>query len=235
MAPEIITRGQARAQGLLRYYTGKPCKRGHIAERQVSNLTCMECDRAVSRAAYLKRDRETERQRLRVFREANREKINAASREANKTPERIAYMAAWYEANRERIEAKRKEHPGKYRESNIASAKAWKAANLEEGSRAWAHGSLHSSRAGKGRRRHPHRRRPRRNPRCSEPSLRLLPHEPEASQTARRSHRSAGAGRVEWTLQPPSSLSSLQSGEEREGPDRLRAVPRAAAVARRGG
>jgi hypothetical protein len=26
-----------------RYFTGKPCKRGHIAERLVSNSTCVEC------------------------------------------------------------------------------------------------------------------------------------------------------------------------------------------------
>ena len=29
----------------LRYFTGKPCKRGHIAERTVSNKTCCECSR----------------------------------------------------------------------------------------------------------------------------------------------------------------------------------------------
>jgi hypothetical protein len=33
--PEIISRAEAKARGLTRYFTGKPCKYGHIAERYV--------------------------------------------------------------------------------------------------------------------------------------------------------------------------------------------------------
>jgi hypothetical protein len=36
MAPEIITRTAAKAQGLKHYFTGKPCNRGHVAERYVN-------------------------------------------------------------------------------------------------------------------------------------------------------------------------------------------------------
>jgi hypothetical protein len=43
MADEIITRKEARAQGLVHYCTGKSCKRGHIAKRYVSNLECVIC------------------------------------------------------------------------------------------------------------------------------------------------------------------------------------------------
>lgn len=39
------TRNEARAVGSGRYYTAKPCKRGHLSERQTSNATCCECDR----------------------------------------------------------------------------------------------------------------------------------------------------------------------------------------------
>lgn len=35
----------ARLIGALRYFTGIPCKHGHIAERQTVNSTCMECAR----------------------------------------------------------------------------------------------------------------------------------------------------------------------------------------------
>jgi hypothetical protein len=38
-----ITRSEALDQGLLRYFTGEPCKVGHIAERLTSNRTCCEC------------------------------------------------------------------------------------------------------------------------------------------------------------------------------------------------
>jgi hypothetical protein len=33
----------ARASGATRYFTGLPCPRGHIAERQTANATCVEC------------------------------------------------------------------------------------------------------------------------------------------------------------------------------------------------
>jgi len=42
---KIISREQALAQGLTRYFTGEPCSRGHIAERQTSNTLCHECNR----------------------------------------------------------------------------------------------------------------------------------------------------------------------------------------------
>lgn len=40
------TRREARALGVPHYYTGKPCKRGHMAKRHVNNGTCMECHNA---------------------------------------------------------------------------------------------------------------------------------------------------------------------------------------------
>lgn len=39
----IITLAEAKAAGLKRYYTGVPCKHGHLTERQTSNGTCMKC------------------------------------------------------------------------------------------------------------------------------------------------------------------------------------------------
>ncbi len=35
----------AKANGHQTYFTGKPCKRGHIANRFVSTYTCVECSR----------------------------------------------------------------------------------------------------------------------------------------------------------------------------------------------
>lgn len=40
-----ITRKQAFALGHTEYYTGKPCGRGHIAPRRVSDWRCRECAR----------------------------------------------------------------------------------------------------------------------------------------------------------------------------------------------
>lgn len=68
----IITRDEAKASGLKRYFTGEPCKRGHVAERYVNNGQCCGCatedwqlpERKARRHAY------------------------------NRTPERKAYEAA---------------------------------------------------------------------------------------------------------------------------------------------
>lgn len=40
---EILEREQARLERKLRYYTGQPCRRGHISERYVSSGNCVEC------------------------------------------------------------------------------------------------------------------------------------------------------------------------------------------------
>jgi hypothetical protein len=40
---EIITKQQAIAAGSRHFYTGKPCKYGHLAARYVLNGACMEC------------------------------------------------------------------------------------------------------------------------------------------------------------------------------------------------
>lgn len=40
---KIITRKEAIEKGLKRFFTGKPCYRGHVSERLVSNRTCLQC------------------------------------------------------------------------------------------------------------------------------------------------------------------------------------------------
>lgn len=42
---KIVTRKEAKEQALTRYFTGKPCMHGHIAERLIWNSGCAECDR----------------------------------------------------------------------------------------------------------------------------------------------------------------------------------------------
>lgn len=40
---QLISRTEAKALGLKRYFTGKPCSRGHVSERQVSSFGCLIC------------------------------------------------------------------------------------------------------------------------------------------------------------------------------------------------
>lgn len=48
----VITLAEARRKGLKRYFTGKPCKHGHIAERYTETNRCFECNKVSSRKDY---------------------------------------------------------------------------------------------------------------------------------------------------------------------------------------
>lgn len=43
MAQKIVSREEALAKGQGWYFTGRPCKHGHIAKRSVPNWTCRRC------------------------------------------------------------------------------------------------------------------------------------------------------------------------------------------------
>jgi len=47
--PRRISRRAARARKLPRYFTGRPCSNGHIAERLTLDCHCVECAREASR------------------------------------------------------------------------------------------------------------------------------------------------------------------------------------------
>jgi hypothetical protein len=61
MQNRYITKEQARLQGLTRFYTGVPCKAGHIADRLVSKNCCIECKRIRERKNKNKREYEKQR------------------------------------------------------------------------------------------------------------------------------------------------------------------------------
>jgi hypothetical protein len=89
---KIISRIEAIALGRKRYYTGKPCKHGHIAERSVVGSGCAACG--------LERNRRPERlEYLREWR--RRPNAQAAQREYHNRPERretrLAYFRQWWE------------------------------------------------------------------------------------------------------------------------------------------
>ncbi len=79
---DIVTRKEAKERGLARYFTGKPCPHGHVAERWASTSRCVECDRKyreVSRKRY-EANPEKEREASRKYREANPEKERERNR-----------------------------------------------------------------------------------------------------------------------------------------------------------
>lgn len=45
---KLVSRKEAKEKGLPHYYTGIPCKHGHVSKRRTSNATCLECHRLVN-------------------------------------------------------------------------------------------------------------------------------------------------------------------------------------------
>ena len=105
---EIITRQEAIAQGLRHYFTGKPCKHGHISKRSVNTWVCQECSRM--HKANERRDKtELVRRRARDWYLKNKERV-ASHRKKTETDEdrrrNSERATAHYWANREqRLEA----------------------------------------------------------------------------------------------------------------------------------
>lgn len=52
MTDKIISRAEAKTLGLKRYFTGKPCRSGHVAERLVSSNHCLECKACYEKKRY---------------------------------------------------------------------------------------------------------------------------------------------------------------------------------------
>ncbi len=106
--PEIITRAEAKARGLKRYFTGKACPRGHLAERFVSSPICLECARSKARrwahenpvkiACYHQR-----------YKARNPERVKESQRRSKQRPDAIERARALDRAYKEK-------HKEKYRE-----------------------------------------------------------------------------------------------------------------------
>lgn len=72
-----VTKEQAIEEGLTRYFTGKPCKRGHIAERSTNDSTCVQCIAEVYRSKKPKKLRK-------IMTEANKKQKHREYYQANK-------------------------------------------------------------------------------------------------------------------------------------------------------
>ena len=111
---KIIKRFEAVALGLKHYYTGKPCIHGHIDKRRVNDRNCAGCDKLHKK---LYRNRHPEKYKIefnasyernkkhhlaqkRVYRQANKAKVNALSkaykvRKKNRIPKWVDKDHMW--------------------------------------------------------------------------------------------------------------------------------------------
>jgi 5-methylcytosine-specific restriction endonuclease McrA len=118
MADEIITRAEAVAQGLKRFFIGVPCRQGHIAERGVSHGKCLRCLTENSkRWGELHPERRAEQMaRIRAKRKSKLK----------------AYHRRWYEANGDNKRAKNKAYRLAHPEAGRAYALRWRNKNIEK-------------------------------------------------------------------------------------------------------
>ncbi|MBV8664615.1 MAG: HNH endonuclease [Hyphomicrobiales bacterium] len=103
-------RSDAIALGIKHYFTGKPCKRGHLAKRQSESGVCVECN--YSRGLAWRRDRPGfSAESDKAWRDANRGKVRKYKLESyynNRESYRERFRAYYVENKSEMNEASRK-------------------------------------------------------------------------------------------------------------------------------
>src|SRR5438105_4382106 len=99
-------RQAAKAAGQLRYFTGKPCKSGHIAKRTVANGVCVECAKIIQQRhrkahpdLFRERNRKWHKEHPNWGKEQNR-KYYRSNKEKHLSGQKI-----WREKNQEKIKA----------------------------------------------------------------------------------------------------------------------------------
>jgi hypothetical protein len=112
-----MTRSEALAAGLTVYFTGIPCKNGHLADRYVRNWTCVVCH-AQKAAKFLPK-----------WREKNPEKIKSYAEKHSKA--HAASTKAWRDANRDRCYENGKNWRQKYPEKCNEFSREWRSRNRD--------------------------------------------------------------------------------------------------------
>lgn len=112
---EVRTLEQARLAGEKFYFTGKPCKRGHVAPRYVAIRCCVQCH-ADAALAWKADNPEKRRANLNAWKKRNPDKHNSYIRNTKrKNPDLYnSYSKAWVQRNPE----KRKQVASEYSKRN---------------------------------------------------------------------------------------------------------------------
>jgi len=119
------TRAEAQATGAKYYFTGVPCKHGHIAPRKTKGA-CVECLKVEwtkgneTRAEYFRQynQREDVKDRKNVWYVSNQDKVKQAA--ATRPVEiKRQYRNAWKEANKTQVRADTKARRRKHRQATL--------------------------------------------------------------------------------------------------------------------
>lgn len=114
--PEIVTRAEARATGLTRYFTGQPCVNGHLDGRYTNTGACSKC----VRLRVAKRKRENPEAVKKSY--ARQKERYASDPEYREKIRKRA--AAWYVDNHDRARSTRKTYYEENKDLMLADNRA---------------------------------------------------------------------------------------------------------------
>jgi hypothetical protein len=97
----FISRKQAQQLGLRHYYTGVPCRNGHVSVRGVAKWNCLQCDREAKAAERL--------------RDPERVRANERRTAAKNCRKKAEIIAQWRKRNPDRLKHYTADHRRRYR------------------------------------------------------------------------------------------------------------------------
>src|ERR1700722_13649719 len=129
----IVTWAQAKAAGLNRFLTGKPCKRNHISERYFPHRECVECSKVRAQ-----QDRKSKNEKRKVWRRRDPERERRAQKRANdkyyllNRDKAISRAKEYYKANKKRTKQRILKWRRENREKVLGYAKTWRDNNHDK-------------------------------------------------------------------------------------------------------
>lgn len=93
---QIISRKDAKSLGLTYYFTGKPCKRGHVSRRRAVKADCLECIRVSDRERYASNPDKFKKRQANIYQSRKRQIKSRVSFYASKNKQKInKYKLEW--------------------------------------------------------------------------------------------------------------------------------------------
>lgn len=115
------TRAEAKEKGLKRYFTGTPCRNGHVAERYSSSGRCIECVSECNRKIYEKDPAKKIKSAQKWYAENKGDKLKYDLERYHSNPKVKVQQLEWKRANSDKMSAYRQkwisDNPGKHKES----------------------------------------------------------------------------------------------------------------------
>ena len=144
---EVLGYSQAKEKGFPRYFTGKPCKYGHIAERRVADRGCVACS-SEKMAKHREQNPNSSREVAKRYREKHPERLKASKkrhyaknadaiseynkkRYAENAEARRAAAREYRKANPDKAKQAAKRHYEKNRDALITKRREYYRANIE--------------------------------------------------------------------------------------------------------